>query len=396
MELMNLFDMFSDETETATEVKAEEKKDGVVAEASENDEEQAQESASDVVVAETDEEDEDDGASEMTTGEEEDEADEKKKKASAPKSSKKKSVELVGPVKVVGLGWDYSYGESGKEYTPTAVLKACYAAGYKEVAFKDASITSDGKSAIFVSILGNSTMSYKYHDTDRIGKKISVEIGMNKAEYATADFGEDVSESEVSAFELSLKFVETHPDFKGFSLAVDRSIEVAVPYITNGKEKGITLTDGSDVIIYHDGGNVTSHVETDEEFRKEFADGYGDGTSVSFFKSDSDVIFAVLKGKEIITVKPETIVSGEYKKIENKAVEEVYHLPFVLVLPNLGVHKEMSANDFDGKTKVNKNSVLDFLKGQYTIFKSPNRQAIVDYEKSANIVSVMLAAGKKG
>ena len=396
MELFNLFEMnmFGDDTEEVkAEIKEEVKKPSKaepkkVEVADMNEEENFGSSASDI---DDEEEDIDDGA--MTTGEEEEEADSKKNKASTSKSSKK-STKLQGPVKIVGLGWTYEYGESGKEYTPLAVLKAAYKAGYREVAFRGASITTDCVSAIFVSSFATSS-TYLFHDTDRIGTKISVEVGMNKAEYTTADFGDDISSSEVSAFDLMRKFTETHPDFEGFHIAVDRSICLAVPFISDSKDEA-KLEDDCDVVIYNDGGNVTTHVDKFDDFKNEVVDGYGAGTKASFYMSDTDICFIVIKGKETLHVKPDSIVSGDYKKVENKAVEEVYRLPFVLVLPNLGLHKELNTDDFGGKNKIKKSDVIDFLKGQYTIFKSSNRQVIVDYEKSANIVSVMVAAGKKG
>lgn len=397
MEIVNLFDLFGEETveEVKTEVKAEiKKKSGAEARVEDvNDTEKTSvEAASDII-----NDDEDDIEEDMTTGDDESKADEKKKKASAPKkAAKAKSIKVKGPVRVIGLGWVFEYGEDGKEYTPLACLKAAYNAGYKEVAFKDAVITTDGVSALFVSIFDDPSIAHRYAETDCIGGKISVEVGMNKAEYETKDFGEDVSESEISAFDLAQKYLETHPDFKGFSLAVDRSIKVAVPYCVKNSETSVALDADSDIVIYKDGGNITSHITTDEEFRKELVDGYGEGTKVSLYKSETDIVFVTYKGKQSVSVKPESIVGEGYEKAKNKTIEEVYRLPFVLVLPNLGIHKEMQADDFGGKSKIKKPDVIDFLKSQYSIFKSPNRQVIVDYEKSHGIVSVMVAAGKKG
>ena len=402
MEIVNLFDLFgSEETveEVKTEVKAELKKKAEpkakVEDVNDAEETSLEEIGSDII-----NDDEDDIEEDVTTGDDESKADEKKKKTSAPKKAAKakssKSIKVKGPVRVIGLGWVFEYGEDGKEYTPLACLKAAYNAGYKEVAFKDAVITTDGVSALFVSIFDNPSIAHRYAETDCIGGKISVEVGMNKAEYETKDFGEDVSESEISAFDLAQKYLETHPDFKGFSLAVDRSIKVAAPYYVKSSETSVTLDADSDIVIYKDGGNITSHITTDEEFRKELVDGYGEGTKVSLYKSETDVVFVTYKGKQSVSVKPEGIVGETYKKAENKTIEEVYRLPFVLVLPNLGIHKEMQADDFGGKSKIKKSDVVDFLKGQYSIFKSPNRQVIIDYEKPHGIVSVMVAAGKKG
>ncbi|WP_161487343.1 hypothetical protein [Butyrivibrio hungatei] len=296
-----------------------------------------------------------------------------KTKKVAPK--KKKETNLVGPVVVKGIGFTYTYGDAGVRYKPVEVVKATYDAGYKEIALME--LYHDGASTIFCDFKKAS------NEDNQIGEHVTVLSGENRASYQTCDFGELEAE-EVSVFDLSLKYVESHPDFKGCSMNVDTAICSATPVFT----KKVTLVDDKEYTVYDDSGNQTM---TGAQIKSLYPE--KDVTIVAY-TSDANVLFigATTKSRLIVS-RSDLGIEGESKSVKTK---ELYRLPFVLWIETYGTKAQLTADDFSGKVVVDKNDIVDYLKNYYRIFRSQSRKFDISYDRNSGIVGVAVVSGEKG
>ncbi len=360
-EQFDLFSVFGN-SEEATENKQEEKAtavETVVAEVTE-------EVAEDVEDSEDDSDEVSDSDTEAA----------KPKKAPAKKSAPKKTL-LTGPVKFIGVGFTFEYGEAGKKYEPVAVVKAAYEAGFKEVLLAD--LTHDGKSTIAMSIDKKAT-----EDDVQMGDTVTIMLGEQRATYTAEDF-EGMEKEEISIFDLTIKFIESHPEFKGCGLKFDALAKVAMPVF----DKHLTKKQVSELPrkFYKDSAFSECQLsDLDDCYASDdFKPVYG--------KSDNDNIFISLSLKNRISFTAKD--AGLDGTASPKKIKEVYRLPFTLWIETYGTKRACTVADF-GKEVVTKEDVIDYLKNYYRIFKSQTRKFDIQYDRNSHVVGVAVISGEKG
>ncbi|WP_026653348.1 hypothetical protein [Butyrivibrio proteoclasticus] len=364
-ESFNIFDAFG--MNETTEDKADEVKETKKAKA------EVVDIAADEVADTVDLESEAEDSVVISDSTEEEAKDKASKKKAAPK--KKKESTLVGPVVVKGIGFTFTYGDNGVKYKPVEVAKAAYDAGYKEVALME--LYHDGVSTVFCNF------KKATNEDEQIGERVTILSGENRASYQTSDFG-DLEAEEVSVFDLSLKYVESHPDFKGCSLCVDTAIESATPVFT----KKVTLVDDKDYAVYSDGGNQTL---TGAQIKNLYPE---KDVTVVAYTSDADILFIGATTKNRVTASRSDFgIEGESRSVKTK---ELYRLPFVLWIETYGTKAQLTADNFGGKAVVDKNDIVDYLKNYYRIFRSQSRKFDISYDRNAGIVGVAVVSGEKG
>ena len=301
----------------------------------------------------------------------------KAKKAPAKKATTKKETMLVGPVKLIGVGFTFEYGEAGKKYKPVAVVKAAYDAGYKEVLLAD--LTHDGKSTICMSI------DKKASDDDlQMGSSVTVMLGEQRATYTTEDF-DGLEKEEISIFDLTCKFIETHPEFKGCGLKFDSLAQVAMPVF----DKKIKFADvcKPENKFYNNSQFENINIDTFDDCYK------NEDFKPVYHISDSNNVFisTTLKNRITFTAKD----AGLEGTSTNKKIKEVYRLPFTLWIETYGTKRNCTAEDF-GKDVVTKEEVIDYLKRYYRAFNSKTKKFDIAYDRASHIVGVALVSGEKG
>ena len=359
---LSFFDMFSDfETPAASadkpdekapeEVKPEEKKAVPAAEADETVDE------SDDVTADTAKD---------------------KPSAAAPKTAaKKKETRVAGPVRVQGTGWTFTYGEAGKSYDPKEVLKETFNAGFKGVVNGSYSIPKE-KNVIYVS-----TVSQSGSDDSNAAPNVTVFMARKAVKFSPEDFpGYD--EDEISVLDVTEKFVELYPDFKGCALKISSGVGSPVFDTVYALKKD---SSGTVRIWSEDGIKEWTESEAALVFDKD----------VKLFKSETGVLFPSyqVSGKGATAI---YMSAGDFGLANDtvKDVVEKYKLPFTLYLETFGQRMELTKDDFSGKEKVSSDEILDFLKPKYRAFSSGKRKIDIVYERSENIVAVALISGEKG
>ncbi len=296
-------------------------------------------------------------------------------KAAKRTTKKDKKVLLTGPVTVKGIGWTFTYGDFGVQYEPKIIVKAAFDAGYKEIALLRR--THDGGSTIFCSF---DTVTPSNEDI-QMGAECTVMLGNNRATYRTEDFDGLMAE-EISLFDLALKYVETHPDFKGCSLKFDSRIKAAVPVF----DKTVKLKDNETYTVYSDGGNQQLTGE-------QIGSLYPSSATVTAYCSDSNVIFLSAKQKEVVTCSTDELgITGTDSK---QTIKELYHLPFQIWIENFGIRQNCTDVDFGGKEVVTKEDVVALLSKEHKIFKSKRKIDIL-YNRNAKVVGVAVISGEKG
>lgn len=324
---------------------------------------------------ETPEEESDD----LDTGEEEEKPAKPVKKASKAKTFKK----VPGPVTVRGTGWSFMYGDQGEEYSLLDAVKACYEAGYTELACDRVSLSLDG-STVLVKLPEAAT------DNLAMGEKLVVALGQMKAEYTPGMFGDDVSGDEISVFDVAQKFWETHPDFKGCGLALDQQAGVAVPVLADklGKKKAQAFC------LYQDGGNRTLEASSDE-IKASLGEGLSNNAEITLYKSEGDVIFPGYGVKKFSSagVAASDLVKHDPKG-KSRDVKEVFRLPARIFDTYHGETREVTPEDFGGKSKVEEKDVINFLKQYHRKYASTSKKFFCEEENGTIYVSV--ASGTKG
>ncbi len=366
---MSLFDMFEDFglEEPVVEEKKEEKKAEV----------KPEKKAEKITPFPVDSSDNADSADE-----EEDLTDDSATTDDGEKESKKpvtkvRKTYMTGPIKIVGTGWTFDYGSIGEKIDIMDALKAAFNEGFKEVAL--ASITRNkDESVLYVSTLNERADD----DATAMGKELTIYLARKAAVYKAEDFP-GLDPDEISLGDVLEKYYEAYPELKGCSLKTGGGI--AVPVLTDS----YTLKkDSADTVkIWKEDGVI--------EYNEGEASLLFEGCTVR--KSDSDVLFPVYsakaKGSSRVSV---SLSDFGLTKGTSSTVKEKYTLPFTLYLETFGQRREMKPEDFNGKTKVTKDEVIDYLKPKYKAFQSKKRKFDVVYEKSQDLVSVALISGEKG
>lgn len=300
-----------------------------------------------------------------------------KPKKAAPKKTTPKETLLTGPVKFIGVGFTFDYGEAGKKYKPTVVVKAAYDAGFKEVLLAD--LTHDGKSTICMSI------DKKASDDDiQMGDSVTVMLGEQRATYTPEDF-EGMEKEEISIFDLTIKFIETHPEFKGCGLRFDPLSKVAMPVFDKKIKFGDVAKPENKFYFNSQFSNINIDTFDDCYKSEDFKPVYHISDSKNVF------ISTTLKNKISFTAKD----AGLEGTAPSKKIKEVYRLPFTLWIETYGTKRACTAEDF-GKDVVTKEEVIDYLKNYYRIFRSQTRKFDIAYDRNSHVVGVAVVSGEKG
>lgn len=300
---------------------------------------------------------------------------------------------VPGPVVIHGAGWTFTYGVAGQEYLLTEALKAAYDAGYKEVVISGVKFSLTG-SHIFVDVLGQAASD----DDAALGGDVSVVLGQHQAAYSLSNFAEEGGEApsgdEVSVFDLTVKYRESHPEMKGADLIFDAQYGLAAPVL----EKAVPakkMPAGTYRFFFEDG--VKELEGSGEELSEHFLTGFGEKeASVYFYRTEDNLYFAVLHGAETVTVSGSDIAAPPEEKRKTGTVKERYSLPATLYVERFGTRKKIEPEEFDGKTKIEEADVINYLKRYYRIFNSTSKKFDVLYDKQHGLISVAVISGTKG
>lgn len=306
-------------------------------------------------------------------------------KPSKPKTKASKGTKtLTGPVQVLACGWSESYGEEGKKYSSKEIVKLAYEAGYREVACADIKCV-ESENTIYVQTVASSCTD---EDT-AVADGTTIILGQNAATITAQQCGLDADE--LSVYDINEKFVSLCPDFKGCLLKYNPSAKVAIPVFSNKIDGVEKIEDGKTYRVWNsDGVKEMSSADL-----KTFYVDY------EFYQSESGVLFAMPappcgKGKPIavrVTVLWQDL--GLEHKTEEK-VKEKYVLPLTICLAAFNQRISVDSSMFSGKEKIEREDVLEFLKPQYRVFRSPSRKFDLSYNKATNELAVMITSGEKG
>ncbi len=365
---LNLFDMFSDQMSLFGEeapVKKEEEKKETPKPA------EAPKAVTTAVSSDDSDDDFDDAdGDEPITDKDEKKKEEAKKAAPKKKSTKSAVIKLTGPVTVIGTGFKYTYGIEGAKVTAGEAVKAAFAAGYKEVAKAD--ITTDEKSTVFVNTLGQAATG----ENIAVGEVTTVVIGDVRVEISSDSLGCPADQASID--KVCDKFVELYPDFAGCSLKYDARQNIAFPVFHGGSQ--FKLKADETYRIYNAGNVVEAK---------------GDAISkeeIIAYKSATDVVFLAYKAKKaVIGLDFELDAVQEKQIVEKWSVEglEIY-------LETWGIHLNPTVEDFGGKDRVSKEDVVEFLKPNYSAFRSASRRFDFLFDKNSNRLGVAIVSGTKG
>lgn len=304
----------------------------------------------------------------------------KEKKPSASKSKAKKpaAVTLTGAITVLSSAFRYVVENDG-EMSVIDALKKAYEAGFKEVAVSNVTRFDN---TLLIDTFGAGA-SPDDEAVQFVGGVFTVALGQHRVELS-ADMFDDLEEDEISVYDVTRKYVELNPDFKGCGLSVAKGI--AAPVFSEQKEKDELP---ETVRVYADG--AVQEMEKEEFFSSLPAD---DAVEVQIFASSTGALFTSYVTKERVAVKPEDFDL----KVDAKKVAERYKLPFTLRMITFNTRQELTSEDFGGKSAVTKDELLEYLKAQRIggkVFQQ-DRQIEVYYDENNAIVSVAIVSGKKG
>ena len=285
---------------------------------------------------------------------------------------------FTGPVSVKGCGWSAEVGESGQKYATAEVVKMLFELGYKEVAA--AEIFYKGNNMVVRPLSGKAS-----DDMVSVKDGVTIIIGQAACTLTAEQCG--VEQDDFALFDTLEKFTSLVPAFAGCSLKYSPAAKVAVPVFDKSKvvdkkkldpNKEYRLwTDGTEKSLT--GADLTSYYE-----------GY------EIYAGQDDVIFAQ-------PAKPEK-ASSYYFKTEDlglkdtkeKKVEEKYRLPLKICLSNYNQVMEVTAEQFGGKERIEKEDVLNFLRPTYRAFRSGSRKFDFCYNKQTDELAVSIVSGEKG
>ncbi len=295
------------------------------------------------------------------------------KPAKAEGASSKKLMKVETPVTVVGDGWSRTVGEGGK-MSVADVVKTLITQGLKMAALCSYSLSGN---TLFASSIRESASS----DDDLIaGGAVTVQLGEVSCDISHTMF-DGMDEDELTVYDVTEKFVELHPEFSGCSLRYHAGLSVATPVFSDKaslpKEGSVRIWSEGEIKEYL-AGEATALFE-----------GYSFGKSGDLYFPRKEL----QKGEKSIRLTDEDLSIP--KDLHKQAVEK-YHLPVQLFLENFGIRKEITSGDFDGKEKITKEDLLDYLKPQFKAFSSPGRNIDIFYDKAHKILGVALISGKKG
>ena len=311
---------------------------------------------------------------------EEDGDESEKKSASKPVKTPSGKKDMEGPVEVLGCGWNATVGEQGKKYSAKQVARLVYEAGYREVAA--AGLKYKGNT-LYVS-----TVSERASD-DALSCKGGVTVILGQAAASITAEACNMSDDELSLFDVCEKFTSLVPEFSGCSLKLNASAGVAVP-VFDKKIEAKSLDGNKEYSIWHSDGVKTMTGADITTFYEDYV----------LYESSSGTIFAMpaapSKGKEAatsFTVKAEDL--GLTEKKEEK-VKEIFTLPMKICLSNYNQVFEVTGAEFGGKEKVDREDVLNYLRPQYRAFRSSSRKFDFCYNKQSGELAVMIMSGEKG
>lgn len=322
--------------------------------------------------------------------EEKKEAKEKKK---TPKSSKpKKEVKISLPCKVTT-----SFSEPievpmelGAVSISVAELKEKLATEYGYVCFKHrnyvAKQTKDG--AVYLGLSSKDSLAVTDAATQIVSFPVTVCHGMTNAVYE-GDMFPGLDEDEVSLSDVTMKFVETNPEFKGLDFSYDADASVIMPVF---KQVGVTDKVNAPSTLSVNG--VVEDVAEEHAGKKpdEFLQARGLGKTegvcqyaLRYADSSKENYLAVLEVAEKATE----------STVKAKTVEEKYRLPLKLTVAGIGI--DLTSEDFSGKEKVTQKEVISLCETRYkSLFKDAKRTPQFTYSSELSALEIAFTSGKKG
>ena len=292
------------------------------------------------------------------------------KKADGKKSEKKAEKVKQGetlkmPVTVYGLGFKTVIEGDGEITVRQALDKA--GADYRYCNLKGAEVTVDGNS-IFVN-----PPYYTGSNNDlAMGESITFSFAGINFDVSAAEINEDDPSGEETTFEQAEeKFLEVYPAFKGATFDFEPKNKVAFPYFKFSE--GLEV---AEQYQFYTGDGVQTLEGSPEDVKATLLEGMGAGVKVSFAKSETGYYFYSFKGAKHSDVSTGSASSSSGK---GKKAKTFYTLPFTIFIERYDEEVAVTAEDFEGREKVDAGDIVARLKKEAGLLdKYPSLTKVLD------------------
>lgn len=311
---------------------------------------------------------------------------EKKSTGSAKKNTaanKAKGVKLTYPVTIMGRGFRYTVNGEG-EVNLQEVIETAYKAGYVELKMQQLRFAKLSEHDVYVDY----TYAAKSAGDTRVNMPVTVCFGMKQSIWEASAFEKDPED--ICVEDIANKMLSDEM-YDGLSLCYDATSDVClvVPEYTNKKPEDMDW-----VIAYGECQEIP--------FAGSFAveDYLGECP-----KEKPEVMYAKSgeSGTYFITYKVvgaadsvDRSFAGVKEDVKPEKVEEKILLPVNVLFINLAIEIPVTSEDMQGKGKVTKDELLEYLKAKFVMLQSKERKIDTYYDTEHQKFSIATFSGTKG
>lgn len=304
------------------------------------------------------------------TKKEEKKAEKKAEKKPAKKAAKANQGEtLKMPVTIYGMGFKTVLDGDGEITVKQALEKA--GADYRYCLMEGADVTLDGGN-IFVNPAYLTTYRAEKNDDAAMGEKITFSFAGINFDVEANEINEDDPNGEETTFaQAKDKFLKTYPQFKGANFAFEPENKVAFPIFTFEDK-----LESAESYQFYTGEGVQTLEGDVADIKATLLEGLGEKVEVRFAKSESGYYFYSYKAKESSKVSTGSATSSGSK---SKKAKVFFNLPFNIFIERYDEEFAVTADDFEGKDRVEASDIVAYLKKQAGLLdKYPSLTKVLD------------------
>lgn len=322
----------------------------------------------------------------------------------AAKSSKKKekdSVTMVQlPITCYGRNWKHTI-EGTEKIALEKVLESLRTANYEEV-IANLEIVVLSRAIYFL---------YPEQATDSdvqvlFNGQFNVCDGLMQMPLSLEDFPDMVAE-EISLYTIAEKFGRSFPYYENKGLYLDNHAQVAIPVFERKKNPDEFVKLPCEVSLFGERVELSEEqfpffdlkegIPVSEIISYVLGEAPKELLPVLYEVQDNRYVITLTKGKKttISTVSREGFWKNG-KDVTLVKAKELIALPCNLYFVTLNTTLSLTSSVFGGKTKVEQQEIIDYLKSFYSVLRSKDRKIEFIYAKEQNLVSIALISGTKG
>ena len=312
---------------------------------------------------------------------------EKKSTGSAKKNTaanKAKGVKLTYPVTFMGQNFRYTLEGEGEVSLQDAV-EAVYKAGYMEMKASQLRFMNLTEHDVYVDY---SYVNASSEDT-KVSLPVTVCFGMKQAVWELSHFN-GKEEDEICVADVQKKML-SDGFFEGMDLCYDASSDVCLVVPEYEKKK----PDDLDWIIAY---GECLEVRDDVKFAPEdyLGESPKEGAEVQYAESAEKGTYLVRYKINGVSQSVDRSFAGVKEDVKPEKVEEKILLPVNVLFINLAIEIPVTSEDMQGKGKVTKDELLEYLKAKFVMLQSKERKIDTYYDTEHQKFSIATFSGTKG